>query len=412
MKRVAIVVQRCHESVAGGSEFLAWQYALMLSEAYEVDVLTTTALDITTWANATPSGIERRAGVNIHRFPVTTGRDAYWYNLHARLLKDFDSVQAGRSSTSEDARCLPWSIPLQEEFIRRQGPFSAPLMRFLRERWSDYNAIIFVTYLYPTTYFGLLQLPPRRALVVPTLHDEPPAYLSAYKYMMRRAHELIWLTKAEQAVGLELWGEMPGRVVSMSIEAGLREPARSDAPYLLYCGRIDPNKGCAELFDYFLRFKREHPSKLRLILTGERTMPLPAHPDIEFRGFVEPEEKFGLMAGATVFLMPSRHESFSIVTLEAMGQRTPVLASAACEVLVDHLKQSKAGRLYTDYESFSTALDEMLSDSAKLAEMGRAGREYILSRYEQQQIRKLLTAAVESCADITEEKSEEITAHG
>jgi len=27
MKKIAIIVQRCHESVVGGSEALAWQYA-------------------------------------------------------------------------------------------------------------------------------------------------------------------------------------------------------------------------------------------------------------------------------------------------------------------------------------------------------------------------------------------------
>lgn len=406
MKRVGIVVQRCHESVAGGSEFLAWQYATMLSEDYEVNVLTTTALDITTWANALPEGVERRDGVSIHRFPVTIGRDSYWYNLHARLLKDFDSYKVSRS---EGARYLPWSIPFQEEFIARQGPYSAPLMRFLRESWNNYRALIFVTYLYPTTYFGLLQIRARRALIVPTLHDEPPAYLSAYKYMMRRARRCVWLTEAERRLGEKLWGDLPGQVVSMSIESELREPSQQGFPYLLYCGRIDPNKGCSELFDYFLRFKQEHPSKLRLILTGQKTMPMPAHADIEFRGFVEPDEKFRLMAGASVFVMPSRNESFSIVTLEAMGQRTPVLASGGCEVLVNHLTQSRAGRLYRDYESFAAALNEMLPDTYKMAEMGRAGREYIVSRYEYKQVRESLIEAVESCTEGLEEKVDEVT---
>lgn len=407
MKRVAIVVQRCHESIAGGSETLALQYATLLSDNYDVEVLTTTALDITTWANALPEGVERHAGVSVHRFPVTTGRSHYWYNLHARLLRDFDAYKLGRSHHAEGARYIPWSIPLQEEFINRQGPYSAPLLKFLRERWADYQAILFITYLYPTTYFGLLQIPLHHGLIVPTLHDEPPAYLSAYKYMMRRARKAIWLTEAERRLGAELWGDLKGSVVAMSIEAQIREPARAGAPFLLYCGRIDPNKGCSELFDYFLRFKKEFPSGLRLILTGQKTMSLPEHPDIEFKGFVEPEEKFRLMAAAEVFVMPSRNESFSIVTLEAMGQRTPVLACGDCEVLVDHLTQSRAGSLYSDYDSFARELNEMLSNKLKLAEMGRAGREYIVSRYERDQVRKALVEAVESCAESPKGKDEE-----
>lgn len=406
MKRVAIVVQRCHESIAGGSESLAWQYATLLSESYEVDVLTTTALDIPTWSNALPAGIERHASrLNIRRFPVTMGRTSYWFNLNAGLQKDFELYKLGRAAHAQGAR-LPWSLPLQEEYIRRQGPYSEPLIKFLRARWMDYQAIIFVTYLYPTTYCGIFEIPKARALIVPTLHDEEPAYLSAYKYMVRRARKLIWLTEAERRFGLEIWGDLPGQVVSMSIETDLREPVKHSLPFLLYCGRVDPNKGCPELFDYFLRFKKEFPSDLRLVLIGEKTMSLPEDKEIEFLGFVETEEKFRLMAGAKLFVMPSRNESFSIVTLEAMGQRTPVLANGDCEVLVDHMTQGKAGRLYNDYESFALALKEMLSNGDELQAMGQSGREYITSRYERGQIQKLLVEAVESC---TEESGEEIT---
>src|SRR6185437_7345128 len=81
MKKVAIVVQRCHESVVGGSESLAWNYATLLRDAYEVDVLTTTATEIAEWANVLPEGREQKDGVNIIRFPVTVGRNSYWGQL-------------------------------------------------------------------------------------------------------------------------------------------------------------------------------------------------------------------------------------------------------------------------------------------------------------------------------------------
>ena len=68
----------------------------------------------------------------------------------------------------------------------------------------------------------------------------------------------------------------------------------------------------------------------------------------------------GLMAGATIYVMPSGRESFSIVTLEAMAQRTPVLASGVSEVLVDHITQSGAGKIYRDYESFAARLSRCL----------------------------------------------------
>lgn len=303
MKRIAIVVQRCHESIVGGSEALAWQYATLLSPEFQVDVLTTTALEYTSWANVLPPGLEIKQSVNIYRFPVTIGRSAYWHNLHERFTRDFQYLKHGQTR-SENTKRIPWSIALQEEFIRRQGPYSEPLLSFLRERWSDYKSIIFVTYLYPTTYFAIAQVPASRVLLVPTLHDEPPAYLTAYKYMARKARSLVWLTNAEKSLGEDLWGQLPGKVVSMGVETIPYSPFKAKYPYLLYCGRIDPSKGCNELINFFIQFKKSYPSNLRLILTGKDEIAIPSHPDIEFRGFVSLEEKFQLMAGASIFVMP------------------------------------------------------------------------------------------------------------
>jgi glycosyltransferase involved in cell wall biosynthesis len=404
MNRVAIVVQRCHQSVVGGSESLAWQYATLLREIYDVDVLTTTAVDIRDWANALPEGLEAVDGVDIHRFRVTEGRTAGWVQLLERLYKDYE---VGRAGGAGDARYLSWSLPLQEEFIRKQGPYSEPLMLFLRRRWSDYKAIIFVTYLYPTTYFGLFQIPKYSGLIAPTLHDEPTAHLTAFKHAAQRARSIVWLTDAERRFGWHLWGKLPGRVIAMSVETGLRKPKELPSPYLLYCGRIDPNKGSRQLFEYFLEFKKAFPSDLRLLLTGKDDMPVPPHPDIEFLGFVSEEEKLSLMAGARVFVIPSPNESFSIVTLEAMAQRTPVLASSKSEVLVDHIKSSGAGRVYENFESFAAALQEMLSEDKRL-EFGNLGREYALSRYRPEHVRESLKEAVESCVEVITDQTSPI----
>jgi glycosyltransferase involved in cell wall biosynthesis len=396
MNKVAIVVQRCDESIVGGSESLAWHYATLLKESYEVDILTTTALDIRQWSNSLQEGPEMRDGVCIHRFRVSVGRTPYWGLLLERLFRDFDSHVA----SDPGAGRLPWSIPLQEEFIKTQGPYSESLIKYLRANWSDYKGIIFTTYLYPTTYFGIYEVPKNFALIAPTLHDEPTAYLSAFKHAAHRARSVIWLTEAERRVGRKLWGEVAGNVVSMSVDTNSREPVRFAFPYVLYSGRIDPNKGCIELFKYFIEFKKNNPSNLKLVLTGIDDMPVPSHPDIDFRGFVDHEEKLRLMAGAKAFVMPSGNESLSIVTLEAMAQRAPLLASGVSEVITDHISNSGAGFIYRDFGSFTEGLNEIVSNEARLIEMGNLGREYVLSRYTPERVRNALMDAVESCSEV------------
>lgn len=403
MKRVAIIVQRCHESIVGGSEALAWQYATFLKEAYEVDVLSTTAVDAGYWSNVLPEGLDVRDGINIRRFHVDIGYSPYRTEMFTRMLVDFDRLGAGKHRLpGGGTKHIPWSISLQEELVRNIGPYSESLVRYLHQHWSDYRAIIVVTYLYPTAYFSLLAMPKGRALFAPTLHDEQPAYLSVYQHAARRAHSLIWLTDAERRLGFDLWGALPGRIVGMAIDTFEREPVRRSEPYLLYCGRIDPNKGCRELFDYFIRFKEEFPSALRLVLTGKDDIAVPDHPDIEFLGFVSDEEKFSLMAGAAVYMMPSGKESFSIVTLEAMAQRTPVLVNKLSDVLVDHIEQSGAGAIFQDYESFAARLGEILSNEELRVRMGESGREYVVSRYVPERIGASLIEAVESCPEVND----------
>ncbi|MEK6280509.1 MAG: glycosyltransferase [Acidobacteriota bacterium] len=397
MKKVAIVVQRCHESVVGGSEALAWQYANLLKDSYEVDVLTTTAVDAAYWSNALPEGLEVRDGINVQRFRVDIGYSPYRTELFNRMIEDFGRLGAGSHNGPDGGmKHIPWSIALQEEFVRRIGPYSESLVMFLRENWSRYRSIIFVTYLYPTAYFGINEVPRGRALLAPTLHDEEPAYLSIYKHAARRAHSMIWLTEAEQRLGHDLWGQLSGQVVAMAIESAPRGPEQRDYPYLLYCGRIDPNKGCTDLFNYFMRFKEQNPSPLRLVLTGTADIPVPDHPEIAFEGFVTAEEKFSLMAGAVLYVMPSGKESFSIVTLEAMAQGTPVLVSSRSNVLTDHVKMSGGGRIYHDYESFATRLSEMLPDEPARQRMGEVGRRYVVSRFTPERVRQSLMNAVES----------------
>ena len=114
MKRIAIVVPRCHESLVGGAEAHAWQYATLLADSCAVEVLTTTASDYVNWANDLPAGEEWRDGVLIRRFRVARGRTGYFHDLHRRLLAEF-AASAGAAA----AQRVRWPEALLDEFIRR-----------------------------------------------------------------------------------------------------------------------------------------------------------------------------------------------------------------------------------------------------------------------------------------------------
>lgn len=393
MKRVAIVVQRCHESVVGGSEALAWQYARLLSGAFEVDVLTSTAVTHTTWENALPEGTETRAGIAIRRFPVAITRTPYWNELYHRML---DATAAWRGLA---AAGTVWREAMQEEFIRFQGPSCPGLETWLREHGDEYAAVLFCTYLYPTTYFAIAAVAPEKTLLIPTLHDEAPAYLPAFAARYARYANRIWLTAAERRVAARIWGYDKGEVLGMAVEhTEPAEPERRDRPYLLYCGRIEAGKGCDLLLQAFERMPGR--GRVSLVLTGVDNIGLPRSRDIEFLGFVDEARKRALMAGARAFVLPSRYESFSIVALEAMAQRTPILVDGRCEVMRDHVESSGGGWIYASADEMAERMDALATlDDAARSRMGEAGRSYVLERYREERVRDRLCALVEAIGE-------------
>ncbi len=394
MKRIAIVVPRCHETLVGGAEALAWQYATLLAGDYAVEVLTTTATDYVSWTNDLPARDEQRDGVTIRRFRVARERGGYFHDLHRRLLTHFAA-----NANAEGPR-VRWPEALQEEFIRAQGPVCPGLIEHLAQHGDEYAALIFLTYLYPTTYDGVRALAHRRWAIVPTLHDEPPAYFGAFAQMARHTPRLLWNTLAEKRLGKKLWDIDAGNIVAMTVATDPIAPAREREPYLLYCGRIDSHKGCAMLIEAFETYKAANPSTLRLVLTGADKLGLRESAEVRYLGFVDEARKFALMAGALAFVHPSPYESLSIVALEAMAQGTPVVVNGECEILADHVTLSGSGFVFHGAAELHAAIDQVLAlDAGTRAKQAARARAYVLHNYSREQVRARLVAEVEALSE-------------
>lgn len=377
MDKIALVIQRYSE-VTGGSEAEARAYAKLLRNHFEVEVITTTARDVSTWANELPAGEFKEDGVLVRRFPVDMGRSRYWEALYDIYLR---SLAAGTKTT----------LAFQEEWIRRQGPHSWKLLDFLRENEAEYRAAIFFTYLYSPTYFGMHATSPLRNLLVPTLHDEPAAQMECFRGLDGLCAGMIFNTEAERQLAQRLWGTRGGIVAGFPV-SWPETPSRAADPYVLYAGRIEPGKGCDEMIQFFERYVAAHPG-VRLILIGKQEMKLPSQPWLEFRGFVPDETKTDLMAGAICLLMPSHNESFSIASLESMAAGVPVVAKLS-PVLADHIQTSQCGRLYDSAESFSSAIHAYRTDAELRNSEGMLGRAYVRSRYSSATVEAALLEAI------------------
>jgi hypothetical protein len=153
-------------------------------------------------------------------------------------------------------------------------------------------------------------------------------------------------------------------------------------PFAIYVGRIDENKGCRELFEFFQGYLREPSGKLTLVLVGNAILPVPDHPRIRHLGFLPDTDKFDAMAAADLLIMPSYFESLSMVALEAWALGRPVLANGRCDVLKGQSIRSNAGLYYETYPEFLETLRAIETNNWLSTALGRNGRRFFRDRYD------------------------------
>jgi glycosyltransferase involved in cell wall biosynthesis len=370
--KIAFVVQRYGRDVMGGSELHCRLVAERLAEkGYDSTVYTTTARDYISWKNEFPAGESILNGVGIKRFDVREPRDIEAFNR-------FSDWIFSNPHTRDDE--LKW--------MDMQGPCSPALIRALEEDQDAHDHFVFFTYLYYNTFWGLRAVS-KKSILVPTAHDEPALRLEIMKEVFARPAAFVFNTASEKAM-LSRYFSFEGRYQD-TVGVGVDLPEKADdpafapkyralKPYLLYAGRIEPGKGCGELFDYFIKFSRRHPD-LSLVLIGKLLMKLPSHPRIHYLGFVAPEEKNAAMAFASATVHPSRLESLCMAALESMAVRTPVLVQEAADPLKEHCLAGNSGLFYSGANEFSWALELLLSDGRLREALGRNGFDYVRRNY-------------------------------
>jgi len=371
------VVQRYGESIAGGAEQHCREMAeRMARRGHTVEVATTCAQSYVDWANAYEPGVSEISGVTVHRFPVAVPRDNLLFNeLNRRMV-------TGRGSRP---------LPVQQEWMRMQGPWSPELISWLERSATRFDCVICFTYLYWTTVAALDALAGVVPLVLhPTVHDEPPLRLSLFDAEFRRPDAFALSTVEEiDLIKRRFHLDPAGAVVGIGVDVQPGDPARfraayglGDLPYLLYAGRVDEGKGAGELLDFFVEYKNRHPGDdVRLVMLGEALMPIPERDDIVVTGFVDYQTRDDALAGALALALPSFFESFSMVLTESFAHGRPALVQGRCAVLRGHADRSNAAVPYVGFAEFEGALEMLLADPGLADAMGRAGLAYVEREY-------------------------------
>ena len=243
-----------------------------------------------------------------------------------------------------------------------------------------------------------LLMPSRRAAQVVTIHDlDFLAHPERTSGEIRRDYGTLARAHAARADRIVTVSEFTASAVEQQLGIGreritIASPgapdwqARDAEPangYILFLGTLEPRKNLGVLLDAYSALIAQGAPMPKLVIAGRaapgsdewiaRASAAPLRDHVELRGYVAPEDRRALMAGAVALVMPSLMEGFGIPVVEAMTLGVPVIVSdrgSLPEVA------GSAGEVFdaTDAAALAASIRRVLASPELRGRMADAGR--------------------------------------
>jgi len=186
---------------------------------------------------------------------------------------------------------------------------------------------------------------------------------------------------------LKEWGWAEEQLVYIPnyVDAGAYEPVYEPGEYILYFGRLAPEKGLKTL----LAANAKAGTKLKLVGTGPDEAMLKNYAaavggDVEFLGFCNKDTLWPVVKAARAVILPSEwyeNAPMSLLEANALGK---VVVGANIGGIPELIEDHSTGFLFTsgDVEQLAERLTEVkLMSNARLAEMGRMARAHVAENF-------------------------------
>jgi glycosyltransferase involved in cell wall biosynthesis len=382
-------VPHAYAPALGGTEFFCQKISEVLASwDYTVGLVTS---DLTSVEGYYKFGIERVSlheetmnGVQVYRIPF--GGLAYDRGHYLSKLLPWPSM---RSRTLGKLMHL-----IQRRFIAH-----------LQKKIYDFKPDVVMTT--PHLVINVLAVleahrtKPFPLVVRPCLHEEDPNWcIQTMAEALRQADAVMAMTdyEAERLIGA--YGVEAGRlsVGGNGVDLPSRPVADSRAPQILFLGRKTPQKGLPMLLEAMRHVWKILP-EVRLVLAGARmqesievdkliaALPLSYRQQVYSVDNISEKEKTHFLATSTCLVLPSRIESFGVVLLEAWANGTPVI-TLDLPVFQSIVNRDVDGLLVPpdNTEALGKAILQLLQNSEKARQMGRAGRRKVEASFTWEQV--------------------------
>lgn len=369
-KKIAFVIHRYGKDVNGGAETHCYELAKRLKKYYAVDILTSCAMSVGPWDNYFDEGLSFEDGIRIRRFKVEREQNN---EIAGQLYQQMINNEL---------------IDLNAYF-EENGPYCPQLIDYIRENYKKYQTIIFFSY---GTYLSSIgfQLGIDNGIFIPTAHEIQSISSDSYKKVFEGVRGFIFNSFEEAQMVRSVHSNDKKKYMitcfgldKVDIDKLNLLNIEYDFKYIIYVGRISNSKNCKELFDYFIRYKKDNPSELKLVLVGkiDNDITVPDNKDIVYAGFVSEKRKLALISKAEFLVNNSVNESLSIVILESMMLGKPIIVNEKCDVMKGQCVRSNAGLYYSTYHEFEGTINYLLTHNNEYNIMSQNGKKFVENNY-------------------------------
>lgn len=378
MKKIGFVTPWYGENIPGGAEAALRDITNHLFAAgMEIEILSTCVKEFqSNWnCNYYKPGLSHESGgIPVRRFKVRERNTRAFDEVNLKLMNDMTLTRA------------------EEDIFAKEMINSPDLYQYIREHKDEYEAFVFIPYMFGTTYYGVQECY-EKAVMIPCFHEEAYVYMSNFREVFSKVAGMMFNAKPEAELTERVYNisNMKAEVMGLGVDTNLtydvdrfREKYQISEPFILYAGRKDVGKNIYTLIDYYREYVFRKNSDIKLVLLGGGKIQIPT--DIKNRvidlGFVPIQDKYDAYAAAELLCQPSKHESFSYVIMESWLCERPVLVHAGCNVTQNFVKESNGGLYFKDYFEFEGTVDYILGHPEQAKSMALQGKKYVQENFD------------------------------
>jgi glycosyltransferase involved in cell wall biosynthesis len=237
---------------------------------------------------------------------------------------------------------------------------------------------------------------PCRVPLVATIHDlsfeDAPQFFpplerallrAAVRRTVRLAARIITVSQFSKERLMAVYGLPAEKIIvapnAAGPEFGPQPEARSEIPYILMAGDLQPRKNHVRLIQAFAALARRYPHRLKIAGRPARGAAAAvraaresgAGNRIDFLGYVADAELPALYRGADLCVYPSLYEGFGLPVVEAMASGVPVV----CSRIPALMETAGSAAVFADPEDpgdLRAAMEAALADRQRLRSAGLA----------------------------------------